>query len=94
MKIQKLDYGQMKSIKPLEKRNKIEFFDFLWKKIEEVDLKEKRAQEAILALAKGDDIDPAEVAMHISQADSSMKLLLRVRNKVLEAYQEIMRMQI
>jgi len=32
--------------------------------------------------------------MKVSQADVSMKLLLRLRNKALEAYQEIMRMQI
>jgi flagellar hook-basal body complex protein FliE len=46
------------------------------------------------ALAKGEDIDFSEVALAISKADLNFKLLLRIRNKILEAYQEIMRMQI
>lgn len=94
MKIQKLTLDIPQPQKPVEKRNGAGFAEFLWEKIQEVDNLEKRAQEAILALARGEDIDPAEVALRISQADNSMKLLLRVRNKVLEAYQEIMRMQI
>lgn len=94
MKIQNLSSHPFQTMKAGEKRKSLEFADFLWKKIEEIDGLEKKAQEAILALARGEDIDPAEVAMRISQADNSMKLLLRVRNKVLEAYQEIMRMQI
>lgn len=71
-----------------------DFGRFLWEQLKEIDAKEKLAEEAIQALAKGEDIDLAEVAMKISQADNSMKLLLRIRNKILEAYQEIMRMQI
>ncbi len=93
MKIQ----GLSKKINLYEKMPKEMTSDFqkmLWEKIKEIDEKEKSAQSAIMALAKGEDIDPAEVAMRISSADASMKLLLRIRNKVLEAYQEIMRMQI
>jgi flagellar hook-basal body complex protein FliE len=70
------------------------FGKVLLETLKEVDEKEKAAQAALEDLAQGKEIDPAEVAMKISSADVSMKLLLRVRNKVLEAYQEIMRMQI
>ncbi len=75
-------------------RGKEDFWQFLWKEIKEVDKKEKEAESALLDMITGKEVDPVELSMRISQADVSMKLLLRIRNKVLEAYQEIMRMQI
>ncbi len=87
--------GNVKLYKEMEKLNKSsDFGKVLLDTLKEIDRKEKEAEAALESLAKGEDIDPAEVAMKISSADASMKLLLRVRNKVLEAYQEIMRMQI
>lgn len=70
------------------------FKEFLLQKLKEVDESEKLALKAIEGLAKGEDIDLSEVALRISKADVNFKLLLRVRNKFIEAYQEIMRMQI
>ena len=35
-----------------------------------------------------------EVALALEQADVTMKVAVRARNKVVEAYQEIMRMQV
>jgi len=71
-----------------------DFFEVLLEKVKEVDAKEKEAEKAILDLLSGKEVDPVELSMKVSQADVSMKLLLRLRNKALEAYQEIMRMQI
>jgi Flagellar hook-basal body protein len=71
-----------------------DFFEVLLDKVKEVDAKEKEAERAILDLLSGKEVDPVELSMKVSQADVSMKLLLRLRNKALEAYQEIMRMQI
>ena len=79
----------------MEKVNKnLDFGRILFEKLKEIDSKEKEAQAILEKFARGEDIDPAEMALKISTADASMKLLLRIRNKVLEAYQEIMRMQI
>jgi flagellar hook-basal body complex protein FliE len=93
MKIQGLQ-GKINLYQETQKKTSPDFQRILLDNLKEVDQKEKAAQEAIMALARGEDIDPAEVAQRISSADASLKLLLRVRNKVLEAYQEIMRMQI
>jgi flagellar hook-basal body complex protein FliE len=71
-----------------------EFFEVLLDKVKEADAKEKEAEKAILDLLSGKKVDLVELSMKVSQADVSMKLLLRLRNKALEAYQEIMRMQI
>lgn len=87
--------GKLSLYKEMERVNqKEDFGKILFETLKKIDEKEKSAETALSALAKGEDIDPAEVAIKISSADVSMKLLLRIRNKVLEAYQEIMRMQI
>jgi flagellar hook-basal body complex protein FliE len=44
--------------------------------------------------AVGKRSDLHEVVVATEKADISFKLLLQVRNKLLEAYQEIMRMQV
>lgn len=75
-------------------KNKSDFKNFLLEEIKKVDISQKTAQKMLEALAKGEDIDFSEVALAISKADVEFKLLLRIRNKILEAYQEIMRMQI
>jgi flagellar hook-basal body complex protein FliE len=88
---------QIKNLQNLQNKtleNKLDFKNFFLQKIKEIDNSQKEAQKMLEALAKGEDIDFSEVALAISKADLNFKLLLRIRNKILEAYQEIMRMQI
>lgn len=75
-------------------RNIPSFLDLLAQKIREVDASQKEALSYVEALARGEEVDLSEVALTISKADLNLKLLLRIRNKVLEAYNEIMRLQI
>lgn len=44
-------------------------------------------------LAMGEHLDIAQVMSAMAKADISFRLLLQVRNKALNAYEEIMRMQ-
>jgi len=50
-----------------------------------------KAQEALL---RGDVQNMVELMTIIEKSDISLRLLTEVRNKALEAYQEIMRMQV
>lgn len=60
--------------------------------IQQVDRQEADADQSILDLLKGEsDIHETMIAMQ--KADISMRLLLAVRNKAVEAYREIMHMQ-
>lgn len=45
-------------------------------------------------LLRGEDVELHTVAIHAQQAQASFELLLQVRNKLIQGYQEIMRMQI
>jgi flagellar hook-basal body complex protein FliE len=52
------------------------------------------AQSASQALATGQATDAAAVVMQVEQAALAMQLAVAVRNKAVEAYQEIMRLQV
>ncbi len=50
------------------------------------------AEKAVRELASGGDVTQAIIAME--KADMSFQLMVEVRNKLLNAYEEIMRMQV
>lgn len=52
------------------------------------------ADSAVEKLQTGESRNLHEVMIAMEKADISMRLLLQVRNKVVDAYQEIMRMQV
>jgi len=53
---------------------------------------QNEAEKAVQELASGGDITQAVVAME--KADLSFQVMVEVRNKLLSAYEEIMRMQV
>ncbi len=55
---------------------------------------ENAANQAITGLAAGEDIELHQVMLKMQEADLSFQLALQVRNKLVEAYQEVMRMQV
>jgi flagellar hook-basal body complex protein FliE len=59
----------------------------------EVDEKLKTADQKVQEFALGQSQDLHDVVVASEKADISLRFLLQVRNKMLEAYQEMMRMQ-
>ena len=53
-----------------------------------------KADASSLALAKGDPIDIHEVMLNTEQASLGFSMALQVRNKLIDAYQEVMRMSV
>jgi flagellar hook-basal body complex protein FliE len=70
-----------------------EFRDLLSNTIATVNQQQNDADNAVNQFLKGDSIELHSVALAGQRADLSMDLFLQVRNKVLSAYQEIMKMQ-
>jgi len=61
----------------------------------EVNQMQQKADAAITALATGDNktsLHDTMIAME--QADVSFRMMMQVRNKIVDAYQEILRMQV
>jgi len=61
--------------------------------IGQVDAAQKQADAAVSGFAAGKVKDVHEVVLALQQADLSLRLALEVRNKVVEAWQDVSRMQ-
>lgn len=80
--------------KPSNENTGASFTDILKKSIEQVNDAQLQADAAIKAAAAGENIDIHDTMIAIQKADVSLKLMMEVRNKLLEAYQDIMRTQL
>jgi flagellar hook-basal body complex protein FliE len=70
------------------------FSEILHNSVEKVNTMQAQADEAISGLVAGRTKNISETMLAIERADSSLKLMMQVRNKILDAYKEIMRMQV
>jgi len=70
------------------------FADVLKGAVSETNKLLHEAEGATLSVVTGDTGNLHQAMIALEKADISFRALLQVRNKVLEAYQEIMRMQI
>ena len=87
------------SLSPLERTNnklsdQNNFGQFLSDAINQLVQKEQIADQSVMKLASGEDIEIHQVVMAVEEADMTFQMALQIRNKVIEAYQEIMRMQL
>ena len=58
-----------------------------------VEQAQAQAEEKISAFLEGDGMDVHGAMIAVEKADLSFQLMLEVRNKIVQAYQEISRMQ-
>ncbi|MAT15749.1 MAG: flagellar hook-basal body complex protein FliE [Planctomyces sp.] len=69
------------------------FQDLLLGAVAETNQLELNAQDAIDRSLLGEDISQVEVMSAVKKADLSMRLLLQMRNKMMEAYQELQQLR-
>ncbi len=70
------------------------FGDVLGKMVEEVNTKQMTAGQAVRDLQSGQNVSLHQAMIAMEEASVSFQLMVEVRNKLLESYQELMRMQI
>ena len=70
------------------------FMEMLKDSFEKVNRDQVQADQAIKEMISGRNKNIHETLLTIERADSSMKMMMQVRNKVLDAYREVMRMQV
>ena len=70
-----------------------DFGNLLSKGLESVQASQSKADNLAVQVADGTLQDPAQYTMAATEASLGMELTLAVRNKAVEAFQEIMRMQ-
>jgi len=94
MKVSSVSYALLPSYEKLEKKDNFSFEKLLENFISQVNYQQLKAREVEGELSKG-KVENVEQAMFvIEKADLSLRLLVELRNKAIESYQEIMRMQV
>ncbi|RIW36404.1 flagellar hook-basal body complex protein FliE [Bacillus salacetis] len=78
------------NIKPVQ--NQQNFADFLKTSIEEVNASQKESDMLTEKLVRGENVDLHQIMVASQKASITLQTTMEVRNKVVEAYQEIMRM--
>lgn len=77
-----------------EKSAGVDFSDLLKNALSSVNDAQLNADEAVQKVLNGETQNIHDTMIALQKADVSLKLMLEVRNKLLEAYQEIMRTQV
>lgn len=70
------------------------FTEYLAEQVKQVNGLQKEADTTVASVATGQSNNVHEMMIALDKADVSFRMLTRVRNKMLDAYQEIMRMSV
>ena len=76
-----------------QKTEETSFKNVISKFINDVDKMQKTSEQAVKDYAAGEITDIHQVMIAAEEANLSFQLMMEVRNKLLESYREIMRMQ-
>lgn len=71
-----------------------DFFKILKDKLNEVNEQQVNADEMTTKMIQGEDVEVHDVMLAAAEAQTSLQLAVQVRNKIVEAIQELNRMQI
>ena len=71
-----------------------DFFNLLKDGIKDVNSTIKESEQASLDMAAGKPVNLHQTMLAVTKAELAFNLAVQMRNKVVEAYQEVMRMQV
>ena len=70
------------------------FGSVLLEQLGKINEQQLEADSAVAALTTGETDDVNHVVMQMAEADLTFRMAIEIRNRLLESYQEIMRMQV
>jgi flagellar hook-basal body complex protein FliE len=70
------------------------FANVLTKQVQNVNSMQTDANDMVHSLLTGGDVNEAEALTAVQKADLAFRMLLQVRNKLIEAYREVQQIQI
>jgi flagellar hook-basal body complex protein FliE len=83
--------SQLPSVSPASGSD---FSSMLGKMVSEVNAQQNISAQSVAALQSGQNVPLHQTVISMEEANVSFQLMVEVRNRLLESYQEIMRMQI
>lgn len=94
LKLTPVNSSMVEKVTPQIEEGKKNFGEFLTEALGEVNSLQQDAAKASFDLVAGKLQDISQVTIAAEKATIAMQLTMQVRNKVVDAYQEIMRMQV
>ncbi|HDD44892.1 MAG TPA: flagellar hook-basal body complex protein FliE [Candidatus Desulfofervidus auxilii] len=91
--IEKVSFNDFEIVKNIAEKKDFSFGEILKTYLQKVNTEQKIADEMINRFLAG-EADIHQVMIALEKAELSFQLMMQVRNKLIEAYHEIMRMQI
>jgi len=80
---------------PAQERSQVDFGDLLKHSIDQVNQTQQHAGELKQAFEMGeDDVNLAEVMIAVQKSSLSFEAMVQVRNKLVDAYKEVMNMPV
>jgi flagellar hook-basal body complex protein FliE len=70
------------------------FKDYLLNSIQEVNSMQLSADQAVEQLVTGGDVNPAQVLTAVQKADLAFRMMMQIRNKIVQAYQEVQNIRV
>lgn len=70
------------------------FKEFMAESLSEVNRLQVEAQRAMNRYATGETTNQAEVISAVRQAELAFNMMMEIRNKLIDAYQEVLRMRV
>jgi len=66
-----------------------DFINLIGQSVGEVNSLQQQSTESVHEMLTGGDVQPAEVFASVQKADMAFRMLLQVRNKLMQAYEEV-----
>lgn len=86
--------SSLQAARPGQTAQSADFKDLLLRSINEVNSMQQEADRAVERLITGEDVTPAEVLTAVQKADIAFKLMMQIRNKLVQAYQELQNIRV
>jgi flagellar hook-basal body complex protein FliE len=83
-----------RSLEPARSEDIPTFGETLSNFIQDVDTMQKTAHESTRRMLTGEIEDVHQVMIAVEEAQTSFQLMMEIRNKLIDAYREIIRMQV
>jgi len=93
-KINEIQYSGEKEALKTDKGKDVSFEQTLKGFVKDVDQAQKFAGESVEKLLTGEIKDIHDVMIAVEKAGTSFELMMEIRNKMVDAYREVMRMQV
>jgi len=85
---------KLQGIGPAQPAGGDSFATMLGQMVSDINAQQNIATQTVNALQSGQNVPLHQAVLSMEEANVSFQLMVEVRNRLLEAYQEIMRMQI